>query len=273
MDNSERNLLGPIPKRFPDYLRILFATFSCLNTVPVSTNSFDVSPRSTFQLFPNCHLRFIFTDTELVPGRINYLISIALDVNISFSNINANSIDSLKVQLSGIGRIDVPQFTQCLVLVYMEDELTENGATYQYLTDVMRKQSVLMKSPPHHSLFFGNFLSYGKNEANLRLRFYRYYLHPLPVKGLLLTVTHDEKLTSFGTQLVCIICGDTIVDIDVNTIVPRQLLKHLQLRKHSQFVQRQVQIKEWPQVKSIVAQNCDFACTIYSFHHSMLPFN
>lgn len=157
MGNSRLNVGGRIPKGFLDYLKISGATFFCLNTVLISINSYDVSPRSTFQLFPNCHLKLIFTDTELVPGRINYLISTALDLNISFSNINTNSINSLRVQLSGRGHIYVPQFTQCLVHVYMEDELTESATIYRHLSKVMGSRSVLMKFPPHHFLFFGNF--------------------------------------------------------------------------------------------------------------------
>lgn len=55
----------------------------CASTVLILANTFNVSPRGAFQRFSNCHLKFIYAEPELVPGRINYLVS-APSVDINF---------------------------------------------------------------------------------------------------------------------------------------------------------------------------------------------
>lgn len=229
----------------------------CASTIPMPLDSLDTSPRATFQLFLNCHIKFIYSDPELVRGRINHLISATLGLDISFSNFNLSPLSMLKMAESlNISLYKaVSHHEQCFLYVYMEDELSGRGTLYQQLEVVMMLHNTLMEFP-HHFIFFGNFWSYEKNEVKLRWNFYRDDLPNLHVKGLILTVAHNDNLILFGTQLICLICEDTLVDV-TSSNVKNQLLQHIQFKKNPQYAKRRVAIRDMLDFKSVVEQNCD----------------
>lgn len=139
----------------------------------------------------------------------------------------------------------------------MEDELTQNGESY----DVMKMaigSSISLFEVSHHFLFFGIFNVYSEKPVNNQFQFYRDTLQSTVAKGVIITVTHDTNLTQFGTQLVCIVCEENLKDLDVRRTSPAQLLLQLQLTRHSQYMQRFVQLAEWPGTKLIVEKICDF---------------
>lgn len=257
----------PVPSRVINglqaSLQAFFVTLVCTNALLTSTNADSLNLPSTviFQLFPNCHIKFIYAQPEHMPGRINYLISTALDLNISVSNLNVGAIHLLgkNGNLQGTSHNAPHRFAQCFLHVYMEDELTDNGTDYWYLEFVMKSMQHAFMEFPHHFLFLGSFWGYRSHAATLRWQFYHGRLHQIFAKGLIFSVSLDEDFTLFETLLACIICEDTLVEIDVTRVILKELQQHLQLRKESQLSQRPVQIKEWLAVKPIVEKNCDFA--------------
>lgn len=139
----------------------------------------------------------------------------------------------------------------------MEDELTKNGSFYENLETIMRTSAVFREFP-HHLLLFENFVSYAKMEENQRLDFYRDHLRRVFAKGLIITFQHDKQLTSFMTQLVSIVCWETLLEIDTSEAIPTILhQQHLVLRKDALFPHRPVQIIESMEAISIIYELCD----------------
>lgn len=186
---------------FTIWPKILLATYFYLGLALKSynANSLNVSPRETFKLFPNCHLKFVYTDIEPVSGRTNYQISSTLGLNISFSAYIIGPITLLgkSCMLRGSSHMKPSRFTQCFLYTCMEDELTENGMAYHHLTSLMEMQQRSFLEYSHHFIFFRKFYSYEESASKFRAKFYREKLNELFAKGLILPVVHDADLTFF----------------------------------------------------------------------------
>lgn len=246
-------------REFLNYITIICVIPFCLEMFVVHhVVSTNISPRGVLGVqFPKCHLMFTSRSREQVPGRINYLVSSALGLRTTFSSFNMNHYLH-KNRSSHFGL----KFTQCFVHVCMEDDFTftkrGNCTSYANLLTHLNFFTVLWGFR-HHYLFYVNLWSYSaSNYLKKRLNFYRESLHQTVAKGLILSITHDQNLTLFRTQLVCIFCQDPMIDIDINKVQSIKFHEGIQFRKNSQVLQRQFHVEDWPTVKQIVDQYCDF---------------
>lgn len=184
-----------------------------------------MSLRAVLKIFPECHLKIIHNPKELVHGRVNYLISEAISQNITFS-----SFDYIASNSSNCSTHASLRFTQCFVHLYLDDELTGNAEDYFTLEDTMYSNMVAGESP-HHFIFLGEF-SYSEEARQSKLRFYRNSLQFTFAKGLIFSVDHNKNLTTFSIQLVCIICEETLLDLDLSTVVLPDLQEQVELRRN-----------------------------------------
>lgn len=230
------------------------------------------SVRKIFSLFPGCHLKFLFNGTELLAGRVNFLISISsletAQNTISsyaftitpfhFNNHTTNSSATQSV---------THRFTQCFLHVYMEDELTFQAASS---FSVLRKR-MWFASPqslvecPHHYIFFGAFEMNPKFAVITNIYFCRQVLPYTFVRGLVLVVIHDDSFTEIRTHLVCLICTETLQEIKVTSNLPETT----HLAPNSRILQRPIVIIEPYHVRSLVTRACDFVNSKFriSFFH------
>lgn len=103
--------------------------YSIFITFPVEIASLEASVSTAFDLFPDCHLRFISGLKELVPDRMSYLVSINLGRNLTFSNFvhgQRNFSQEVRSYRKRSPHVAL-KFTQTLVHLYMEDEITRKG--------------------------------------------------------------------------------------------------------------------------------------------------
>lgn len=250
METGVFNVLNPVKCI---WILIILGFTKCIPGTAV-----DTPIESVFNVFPTCHIRIISSENELVPGTINQIISILQDRSNTYSNYIDDSFSvspNLNIYKSR-SPFNGLKFTETLVHLYMEDDLTFGGQEYIDLKYYVMHKLRKIESP-HHFLFFGNFGSYGEAEALGRLEFYR-DLHDTFAKGIILSINHNKNMTKFSFQLICIICKETLKQINLNAVVPPKLLQQLPLTMHSRSIRRQVQIEEYPNVESSANSNCDF---------------
>lgn len=248
-----------------DYSATKFLNFTHLEIFMfLSVLSIDLSV-GHFRLFPNCHLKFIFIDKEVFVGRIDYLISklIQANINISVSSFTSSTCLHRLVSSNNRSAHAALRFTQCFLHVYMEDELTNNGQEFTSLLAAMKFQSQQLREWPQHFLFFGNFANYSKfNEQNQKF-FYRNLLPKTFARGLIITVSHDQKLMIFSSRVICIICEDTFKAVHIRQAVPPselQFQSDFPSTINSRLAQRKVYLLDrFAEAKTFAEQGCDVA--------------
>lgn len=248
--------VAPVTTGFLKYLGILAAILSLVNaTLIPELELADDSIAQVLELFPNCHVKLIYGKYELVTGRIHLLVLLVMSFHLTIVHLS-------RIQLQEVnhrGYTISTRFANCFVFGVIEDELTSNGNDYERLRDLL-EFDIPTPETLHHILFIGMFEEYKAKNLERRWRFYRYKLRQTKAKGMIFSINHDEKFTYFDTQVVCIICWETLLDLNVSMIVSGQLENQLQLTTtNSMFVQRQVELGDYHAKTLVVNANCDFA--------------
>lgn len=243
--------------KFSKISRLLTSAIICLLfCTPITT--VEKSVGEIFMLFPNCHVRLVSSKMELFPGRSSHIISSTLYRNVTFStyiygvNDFYNRLHPYQIQSPYVALKFMPTFLH----VYMEDEFTVGDQEYFYFKHVVLRELSTIESP-HHFLFVGGFSEYDTESRNRQMNFYL-TLYETSAKGIILSINHDRNLSNYRIQLVCIICEETLKEIDLYGASPKKLLQQLQPTTHSIFLHKQVKIREFAAVKAIVDSNCDF---------------